>query len=292
MGKPLKEKIGIIGLGHMGRAVARRLQRAGYTLGLYNRTLSKAEAFLQLGASIAPTPEALARVVDVLVTVVSDDRALDELAFGDHGFVGGLRENTVYIDMSTLSEEIVSKVAAAAEKVGATMLHAPILGGPVDVFLGRAAIFVGGDLKVVNRVRPVLHTISQPVHHVGELTKGTHMKMALNIMLTHFLSGTASSLAFAKRAGLNQELVHEILSRIASGVVERIGEKMLSDEKGVTFDFKNLEKDQRYFLAAAKRMGLELPTIAAAHKLFKGALKHGWGDEDYTAVYRILLEEK
>jgi len=282
-------KVGLLGLGQMGRAVARRLIAAGYQLKLYNRTASKLVALVREGAAQATTPRELAEVSDIVITTVSDDEAFHSVISGPEGIAAGIGEGAILIDMSTLTAGAIADAAEAVGRRGAKMLHAPILGGPKNVFIGSATITVGGDEADFRRARPLLEAVSQPVFHVGPLEKGTHMKMALNIMLSHLLMGTASCLAFAKRAGLDQELILSTLQRVAGGVIEGSGEKMLGEEEGVSFYMKNLEKDQRYFLEAARTLGIRLPTIEAAQKLFSKAVDEGWGEEDYTSVYRYLL---
>jgi 3-hydroxyisobutyrate dehydrogenase-like beta-hydroxyacid dehydrogenase len=288
----VKTEVGLIGLGQMGRAIARRVLVADYRLKIYNRTREKAEIFLQQGAGWASCPRELAESVDVVITVVADNDALEAVVTGPDGVAAGIRPGCVLVDMSTLSPAGVQKSAAAVEERGAEMLHAPILGGPMNVYVGGATITVGGKEEVIRRIRPLLENISRPVINVGPLTNGTHMKLALNIMLSHLLSGIASSLAFAGRAELDQKLLIQIISRAAGHMLERIGEKMLSDDTGVTFSIRNLEKDQRYFLEAAGELNLKLPTIETTQRLLKKALDDGWSEEDYTGLYRLLSGNK
>ena len=282
-------KVGIIGLGHMGRAVARRLHAAGHHLVLYNRTQSKADSLMQLGARLAQSPKALAAEVDVIITLLSDDSAMGSVAFGEQGFATEVEVGKIHIDMSTLSREMIEDVEEKVRESGGNMLHAPILGGPLDVFTGNATICVGGAKSNFQAALPLLESISKPVHLVGELTDGTHMKMALNIMLTHLSLGIASSLAFAERTALPKPLVHEILSKVSGTVVDKLGQKILSEEKGVSFTIKNFEKDQRYFREASLEHGLDLPTIKASHELYEKAVAAGLGEEDFTAIYKFLL---
>jgi 3-hydroxyisobutyrate dehydrogenase len=290
-GKNVQRKVGIIGLGHMGRAVARKLHAAGDILFVFNRTRSKAESLLQLGARITDSPRQLADNTDVTISLVSDDKAMESIAFGDNGFISGVSVGKFHIDMSTLSESMIERVDEAISDVGGHMVHAPILGGPLDVFNGTATICAGGPKATVQAVLSLLESISRPVYHVGELTHGTRMKLALNIMLTHLFTGIASSLAFARKGDLPEHLVHDILTRISSGIVHKLGEKMLSGDRGITFTVANLEKDQRYFLDAARNLGLELPTIEAARKLFRNAIDVNMAQEDFTSIYHLLLKE-
>ncbi|HUX06311.1 MAG TPA: NAD(P)-dependent oxidoreductase [Acidobacteriota bacterium] len=284
-------RIGLIGLGQMGTAIAQRLLQTNDSLMLYNRTKSKLTPFLQQGAEMAATPAELASRCDAVVTMVSDDEAFTAVVFGPEGIASGINEGAVLIDMSTLTAPAVLRAAEAVRERGADMLHAPILGGPQNLLLGSATITVGGESETFDRMLPMLEAVAKPVLHVGKLTNGTHMKMALNIMLSHLLMGVSSSLAFAGRAGLDQAAVKSILSRVSGSVVERVAGKILSGEQDVTFYLKNLEKDQRYFVETARGMGLELPTIEAAQRLSEKAVEAGLGEENYTAVYRFMLEK-
>lgn len=285
-------RVGLIGLGQMGKAIARRLLQADYSLMLFNRTRSKLTPLLQRGATQAATPAELAAKCDAVVTMVSDDEAFTAVVLGPEGIASGINEGTVLIDMSTLTAPAVLRAAEAVRHKGADILHAPILGGPKNVFLGSATITAGGDSDTFDRMLPLLEAVSEPVLHVGKLENGTHMKMALNIMLSNLMMGITSSLAFAERTELDQELLKSILSRISGQVVEGIADKILSGEQGVTFYLKNLEKDQRYFVETARGIGLELPTIEAAQRLSKKAVEAGLGEEDYTAIYNFMLAEQ
>jgi 3-hydroxyisobutyrate dehydrogenase-like beta-hydroxyacid dehydrogenase len=285
-------RTGLIGLGQMGRAIARRLMAAGYHLILFNRTRSRLVSFLQQGAEAAESSAALSACCEAVITMVSDDEAFSELVQGKDGIATGIGQGSVLIDMSTLTAKAVTAAARALRERGADMLHAPILGGPKNVFVGSATITVGGEKSVFLRMRPLLEAISKPVLHVGPLENGTHMKMALNIMLSHLLMGVASSQLFAERTGLDRRLVHSILARASGPVVEGIGEKILSGAEGATFYLRNLEKDQRYFIETAREYGIELPTIAAAQRLSREALDAGLEQEDYTAIFRFMLGKK
>lgn len=281
---------GVIGLGHMGRAVARRLCAGGYKVRVYNRTRSRADSLLQIGARRSDTPRALAEAVDVVISLVSDDEALEAVAYGDAGFADSITVGKTYIEMSTLTEDAIEKVQRRVQRAGGKMLHAPILGGPLDVFTGNATIVAGGAKSTFQAVVELLERISKPVHLVGGTpAHGTRMKMALNIMITHYFAGIASSLAFAGRGDLPQRLVHDIVTRIAGNVVERLGAKMLSSDRGVNFTMRNLAKDERYFIGGAEKLGLDLPTLNAVHDLAEKAIADGLGDEDFTAIYSYML---
>lgn len=287
----MKPKIGLIGLGQMGYAVARRLLAAECPLVIYNRTAAKAETLVQQGAILATSPCSLASEAGTVITIVSDDEALDAVVSGPNGVAVGIEKGAVLIDMSTLTPDAVEKTAKKLHERGAEMLHAPILGGPMNVYVGSATFTVGGREETVHRLRPLLEQICKPVIYTGPLTNGTYTKLALNIMLTHFMTGLANSLAFAGRAGVDQQLVLKIISRAAGHILERTGEKMLSGDESVTFTFHNLEKDQRYFLKAADKLGLSLPTIEAVQKLLAKANTEGWEEEDFTAFYRYIQKE-
>ena len=282
--------IGLAGLGQMGRAVARRIMVAEYPLALYNRTDSKLKPFISDGTPRAATPRELAEGRDMVLTLLSDDEAFSAVLDGPDGVAAGIGKGALLIDMSTLTPGAIKRAADALNERGAGMLHAPILGGPKQVFLGSATITAGGSGEAFHRAKPLLEAISRPVHHVGPLEHGTLTKMALNIMLGHLGMGTASMLAFAGRTGIDQDLVLGIMSRYSSEAVNAIGRKMISGDDSVSFYLRNLEKDMRYFLQTAGDYGLELPTIAAARELLVKAIEEGAGDEDWTAVYRRMLD--
>ena len=282
-------RIGLAGLGQMGRAVARRIMVAEYPLALYNRTASRLEPFISDGAGRAETPRELAEGRDVVLTLLSDDDAFAAVLEGPDGIAAGIEKGALLIEMSTLTPGAIKSAAGLLGERGAEMLHAPILGGPKQVFVGSATITAGGPKEAFDRARLLLEAISRPVHHVGPIENGTLTKMALNIMLAHLGMGTASMLAFAKLAGIDQNLVLRTMFRYASEAVNAMGLKMISRDESVSFYLRNLEKDMRYFLQTADEFGLELPTIAATRELLAEAVEDGAGDEDWTAIYQRML---
>lgn len=283
--------VGLIGLGLMGVSIARRLIASGYPLKVHNRTREKAESLLQLGAQWSDSPAGLARSVDILVTMVSNDEAIDAISQGKQGFLAAMSPSKTLLEMSTLSPGKIVQLQGSVRATGASILHCPILGGPVDVYNGTATICAGGAKATYNMVNEVLEDISPTVHYVGEITRATLMKLSLNIMLTHFFLGLSSSLTFARKAKLPPYLVHDILSKIAEPVVTKLGEKILNENSGVTFSVENFEKDQRYFLEAAKELGVRLPVNEAARELAREALEKGWAGRDFSEMARLLVEE-
>jgi len=281
--------VGIVGLGHMGINIARKVLAAGYPLTVYNRTMSKAKSLLDLGASWSASPRELAENVDVVITMVSTDEAIEAVVSGKDGLLAGLQTTKALLEMSTLSPEKVTDLNARVKKQGARMLHCPVLGGPVDIYNGTASIFVGGGRATFTSYQGLLEDISANVHYIGALTKATLMKFAMNIMLTHYFIGLSSSINFAKQAGLPPILVHEIITEIAQPVVEKLGEKVLTGGTGVTFSVDNFAKDQRLFLKAVEGLNMNLPTIEAVSKLAEKALKQGKGAEDFTTLNTMLL---
>jgi 3-hydroxyisobutyrate dehydrogenase len=284
--------IGVIGLGQMGVSIARRLIAAGYPLTVYNRTKNKADSLLQMGASWADSPGELVEKVDVTITIVSDNQAIEKLALDEGGFLNSLTPAKILIEMSTLTPATVRKLFSKIREKEAGMLHCPILGGPLDVYGGRATICAGGPKSVYTSVSSILEDISSTVHYVGEITKATVMKLSLNIMLTHYFLGVASSLSMAKAAKLPPYLIHDILTRIAEPVVQKLGDKILNQEESITFTLNNFEKDQRYFLEAAAELGVHLPTNEAVQKLALEALDKGMGNLDFSSLAALLLKEE
>lgn len=282
--------VGIVGLGHMGIAIARRVIAAGHPLTVTNRTKEKASSLLQLGADWSNSPAELAEKCDIIISILSDDSAVKQVLVDGRGTVfSGLAPAKLLLEMSTISPETALMIHERAKGVEVQMLHCPVLGGPANVYNGKATIFVGGEKSVYQSAFPVLEDISSPVHFVGDVKKAAYMKLTMNIMLTHFFFGVASSLNFARNAKLPPYLVNDIISRIAEPVVSRMGEKILNGDEGVTFSVENYEKDQRYFLSAAKELGIRLPSIEAIQKFAKEALDHGWGDKDFTTMNKLLF---
>ena len=271
-------KIAFCGLGRMGVPMAARLLDAGHELRAWNRTPGKAGSLLDAGATEAASPAEAAAGAEVVVTMLADPAAVEDVVLG-----AGLGAGTTLIEMSTIGPDAVRSLAALLpERVD--VLDAPVLGSIPQATEGTLKIFVGGDAEVFDRLRPVLEPMGTP-RHLGPLGAGAAMKLVANSTLGALMTGLAEALALADGLGLVEADVLDILSESPIGVTAK-GKRPLI-ESGVytpNFTLGLAAKDLRLVMEAAEAAGVELRVAAAARSWLERADEHGLGDLDYSAV--------
>jgi 3-hydroxyisobutyrate dehydrogenase-like beta-hydroxyacid dehydrogenase len=271
-------KLGFYGLGRMGVPMAARLLEAGHEVRVWNRSPGKAGSLVEAGATEAGSPAEAAAGADVVVTMLADPEAVQEvLAAAD------LAAGTTLVEMSTIGPDAVRSLAAGLPD-GVHMLDAPVLGSVPQATEGTLKIFVGGDAEVFERCRPVLEAMGRP-RHLGPLGAGAAMKLVANSTLGALMTGLAEALALADGLGLEESAVLDILSESPIGVTAK-GKRPLI-ESGVykpNFTLGLAAKDLRLVTEAAAAAGVELRLAPAARSWLERADEHGYGDLDYLAV--------
>jgi 3-hydroxyisobutyrate dehydrogenase-like beta-hydroxyacid dehydrogenase len=276
-------KIAFCGLGRMGVPMAARLVDAGHDVAVWNRTPERAEPVVEQGASQARSPAEAAAGAEVVITMVSDGSALDDVVFGPKGVAESLAGGATLIDMSTVGPDAVR---ALAERLPARVdaLDAPVLGSVPQASEGTLKIFVGGDAAVFERCRPVLEALGTP-RHLGPLGAGAAMKLVANSTLGALMGGLAEALALADALGLEEAAVLDILAESPIGMT--VKSKRALVESGVydaNFKLGLAAKDLRLVTAAADAAGVELRLAPAARAWLEEADAAGLGDLDYSAV--------
>jgi 3-hydroxyisobutyrate dehydrogenase len=280
--------VGVIGLGKMGLPIARNLLERGFPVVGYRRTPS--HELESLGGTIAGSPREVAAGSDVLLSILPDLPALEDVVHGPDGTLAALRPGTVHIEMSTVDVEHKSRVRDAVQAAGGDMLDAPISGTPAMVAPRLATTFASGDAQAVDRVRHVLDAISGPWVYTGPFGTGARMKYVANLLVAVHTVATAEAMALARSFGLDLDLVQQTLNgSIASSTIwERRG-PLMHDRRWypapgpITTLHSILEQIED---AAAGRV--TLPTFEAAKAMFDAALADGWGELDIAAVHDRL----
>jgi 3-hydroxyisobutyrate dehydrogenase-like beta-hydroxyacid dehydrogenase len=270
--------IAFCGLGRMGAPMAARLLDAGHQLRVWNRSPGKAGALIEAGATEAGSPAEAAAGAEVVITMLADPAAVEEVVSA-----AGLGAGTTLIEMSTIGPDAVRGLAARMAE-GVDILDAPVLGSVPQATEGTLKVFVGGDAEVFERLRPVLEAMGTP-RHLGPLGAGASMKLVANSTLGALMTGLAEALALADGLGLDEPDVLDILSESPIGVTAR-GKRPLI-ERGVytpNFTLSLAAKDLRLVTEAADAAGVELRVAAAARSWLERADEHGLGDLDYSAV--------
>jgi 2-hydroxy-3-oxopropionate reductase len=288
-----KAKIGLIGLGLMGRPMGMNLLKAGHPLTVWNRTASRADELVAAGATLAKSPKEVAAAADVLLTMVSDPPALEEVLWGakgqDTAALPALKHGSIYIDSSTVSPALACKIASACAERGVRFLDAPVTGGDWGAKKGELIFMIGGDADTLKAVEPILAVMGKRWFHLGPNGAGQTIKLAMNLILALQVDALAEALALVTRAGLKGESLIEVLqsSMARSGVLDVKAPNLLKGEYTPSFPLRLMHKDLSLALDLANQLGVALPATAAARETYnyvKGAAKQ---DLDYSAVMKF-----
>ncbi len=270
--------VAFVGLGIMGRHMAGHLQRAGHLLHLYNRSRGDGtEALLASGARWHPTPGEAAAHADVVVTMVGFPSDVASLYLAPGGIVERARPGALLIDMTTSSPELAERIAVAAAARGALALDAPVSGGDAGARDAKLSIMVGADVDAFERARPLLGLMGASVVRQGGPGAGQHAKMCNQIVIASTMMGVCEGLAYARRSGLDPQTVLSSIRGGAAGSVllDVMGPKMLIGDFAPGFFTEHFVKDMGIALGEAERMGLELPGLALAKRLYDGLVAGG-----------------
>ena len=288
-----KAKIGLIGLGLMGRPMGMNLLKAGHPLTVWNRTASRADELVAAGAKLALSPKEAAAAADVLLTMVSDPPALESVLWGadskDGGALSALKSGSIYIDSSTVSPNLARKIAAACSERGVRFLDAPVTGGDWGAKKGELVFMIGGDAETLKAVEPIIGVMGKKWFHLGPNGAGQTIKLAMNLILALQVDALAEALALVTRAGLKGESLVEVMqsSMARSGVLDVKAPNLLKGEYPPSFPLRLMHKDLSLALDLANQIGVALPAGAAARETYnyvKGSSKE---DLDYSAVMKF-----
>lgn len=286
-------KIGLLGLGLMGRPMGMNLLKAGHSLTVWNRTPARASELVAAGAVLAKTPREVAGASDVLLSIVSDPPALESVLWGhegkNDGALGGLKPGSIYIDSSTVSPSLAKKISAACKERGARFLDAPVTGGDWGAREGNLVFMVGGDADTLKEVEPVLGVMGKKWFHLGPNGAGQTIKLAMNAILALQVGAMAEALALVVKAGLSGEQLVEVMqaSMARSGVLDVKSPLMLKGDFKPSFPLRLMHKDLGLALDLGNQLGVALPTTAAAREVYNYVKGEAKEDLDYSAVMRF-----
>lgn len=285
-------RVGFVGLGIMGQAMAGHILAAGHPLHVYNRSRAKADALVEKGALWCGSPAELAAASDVVISMVGYPGDVEEVWLGPEGILKAAR-GAVLIDMTTSSPELAQRLAAEALQRDCVALDAPVSGGDVGAREARLSIMVGGDEAALDRAMPVLRLMGSNIQHAGPAGAGQHTKMCNQIVIASTIMGVSEGLAYAKAAGLDQD---RVLQTIGSGAAESfqlnvLGARIVKGDFAPGFFIEHFLKDLGIALSQAQRMGLELPGAALARKLYEQLSARGCARQGTQALYCHYVPE-
>jgi 3-hydroxyisobutyrate dehydrogenase-like beta-hydroxyacid dehydrogenase len=285
----MKPTVGFIGLGLMGKPMARNLLKAGFSVAVWNRTQARADELVREGARLGANPRETAARADVLVTIVSDPPALEAVLWGTNGALDGLRRGAMLIDSSTISPDLARRTAAACAERGVDYLDAPVTGGTWGAEKGELVFMIGGEAEVLERAKPVLEAMGKRFFLLGPNGAGQTVKLAMNLILALEVEALAEALALVTTAGVPGEKLVEVMqsSMARAAVLDVKAPLILKNEYPPSFPLRLMHKDMRLALELARQQGVTLPAAAASYATYSTVKEAAKDDPDYAAVARF-----
>jgi len=282
-------QIAFIGTGVMGRSMAGHLLAAGHAVHVYNRTREKAAALLDKGATWHASAGEAAAAADVVITMLGFPRDVEETYLGAGGIVERARPGALLIDMTTSSPVLARRIAAAAADRGLAALDAPVSGGDIGAREARLVILVGGADAAFERARPLFALLGKNIALLGPPGSGQHCKMANQVAVAVGIVAVFEALAYARAAGLDPAKVHASISGGAAGswAMTNLGPRALAGDFAPGFYVKHLRKDIGIAVASARELGLELPGLDCARRLYEQVAEKGWDELGTQVIYRL-----
>ena len=284
-------KVGIAGIGKMGNAIGSRLLSLGYSVTVWNRTSDKASTLLNAGAQWASSPKVLAESVDTVITLLTNEAAIDAVYSGTEGLLSGAGAHPTFIDMSTVNPAKPPELALRVQAVGAAYLECPVGGSIGPAKEGKLLGFVGGNASDLAKVQALLEHLCKRVEHVGTYGAGSTMKMAVNLPLMVYWQTLGEALSLIDHLKLDPQRVVDILSESSGGpnmlkvrgplLVQALGHQK---NDTVTVDVATMRKDMRTMLALAQTNHRELPLTSMALEKFNEAADSGLDGKDCTQL--------
>jgi len=286
----MAQVIGFIGLGIMGRPMARNLLKAGYSLVVHSRSRGPVDEIAQAGAKAAASAKDVAAQCDVLITMLPNSPEVELVALGPNGIIEGARPGLIFADMSTISPIVSQKIAKALEPKGVAMLDAPVSGGEKGAIDGALSIMVGGDKDVFERVLPIFQAMGKTITRLGPLGFGGFTKLANQIIVAVNLTALAEALTLGKKAGLDRDL---LLTALAGGLagskcLEQKRANYVSNTYNPGFKVDLHYKDLGLIMESARALGVPLPATAVVQELFSALRVKGRGGLDHSGVITLL----
>ncbi len=285
------ERVGFIGIGLMGKEMSRRILEAGYPLTVWNRTKERAEFLLKVGAQWADSPRSVAQAADVVIAMVTDSAASEEVICGKNGILQGNHPGLILIDMGSIAPEMSRLIAERAKAKGVPMLDAPVTGNPKVAAEGKLGIMVGGPRKIFDVCLPLFEKMGVKIIHVGEENgKGTTLKLINNLIMGIALEAVAEALVLAAKAGIDPQKVIEITSvgGARTGAMETRGPRMIQRDFSPHFSANNMYKDLSSALKLAEEAGVSLPAASISREMLRAVKTQGKGDMDSCIVMTVI----
>ena len=283
-------KVGVIGLGMLGNAVALHLLDSGFEVTVYNRTKEKTSQVENKGGNVATSPKEVAEKSELVIIVVKDANAVKQIAFEENGIIQGKHEKLIVADMSTIDPVESKNISIKFLENNIQKLDIPVMGGPNVAITGELVMMVSGDKESFNYCKKVWDTIANRVFFLGESGVAHSVKLAMNLQITMLALALSEGITLVKKSGVDPKIFLEILNStyFKTGMSEKKAYKMIEGKYDATFTLANLKKDISTMINTAKALGIELPMITKAEEIYENAISEGLGDIDYTGIIEYI----
>jgi 2-hydroxy-3-oxopropionate reductase len=283
-------RVGYIGLGLMGKSIARNILKAGFSLVVHNRSQAAVDELVGEGAQRAGSPAEVASRVDIVFTNLPDTPDVEKVALGPQGIVAGARAGLIYIDNSTIKPASARRIAEALSEKGVQCLDAPVSGGDIGARQGTLAIMVGGPEEALQKARPVFQAMGKTVTHVGEAGAGQIAKAANQIMVAAQMVAMGELMVFAQKAGADPRKVVEAIRGGAAQcwTLDVKPPRLFAGNRAPGFKAYMQAKDLGIVMDTARQYGIPLPSTAMHSQLFNAMLQMDMAELDNSAVLGVI----
>ncbi|GAB4419937.1 MAG: NAD(P)-dependent oxidoreductase [Anaerolineales bacterium] len=283
-------KVGYIGLGLMGKSMARNILKAGFPTVVNNRSRAAVDELVAEGAAAASSPKEVAAQVDVIFTNLPDSPDVELVALGEHGIIAGAHEGLIFVDNSTIKPATARLIAERLAEKGVQSLDAPVSGGDIGARDGTLTIMVGGPAEALKKVMPVFQAIGKTITHVGESGAGQVTKACNQIMVAAQMAAMGELLIFAKKAGVDPQ---KVVAAIKAGAAQCWSldvkpPRLFEGNRQPGFKAYMQAKDLGIVMDTAREYGIPLPVTAESAQLFNAMLQMGMAELDNSAVIGVI----
>lgn len=287
------KKIGFIGTGVMGASVVKHLLNADYEVAVYNRTKSKTDELVSLGATWYDTPKEITEVSELIFTMVGFPKDVEDTYYGDNGIFKADITGKILVDMTTSTPSLAQKIAETAKFSKGFALDAPVSGGDLGAKNGTLTTMVGGDEEIYDEIKAILEVFSGKVNHQGKAGSGQHTKMANQIMIAGTMTGMTELLVYAKAANLDLDKVLDTVGggSAANWSLTNYAPRILKQDYTPGFFVKHFVKDLNIALTESEKMGIELPATKEARNLYNQLIEQGFENEGTQALIKLWWQD-
>ncbi len=283
-------KIGIIGTGMLGEAVALNLLNLGFDVSVYNRTKEKAAEVEKNGATVMDSPKAVADNSELIIIIVKDASAVKEVSFGKNGITESENKKLIVADMSTIEPSESREIADKFEQKQIQKLEIPVMGGPNVAITGKLVMMASGPKNSFEQCKTIFEKIANKVFFLGTQGTANSIKLAMNLQITMLALSLSEGITLVEKSEVDPKIFLEVLNStyFKTGMSENKAFKMIDGDYDATFTLSNLKKDISTMISTSKKLGIELPMIMKAEKIYENAIKEGLGNNDYTGIIEYI----